>query len=411
MNWSIFIAKKLIASLQQSFSRFIIRLAVAATAISVAAMIVTLCLVNGFQATISQKVFSFWGHIHVQAYDQGKSLTAEELPFDEPPGLKQKIMAQDDVAHVQIFATKSAILKKSEGFEGVVLKGISKDFDWVNFSQFMQSGKPLDFSDSLYSRQLVISKKTADKLEIKVNDSLTLYFLRGQDDIQYRKVKISGIYMTGIDEYDNSFALADIRLLRRMNLWDSTEIGGYEIWVKDISTKKLALANDKIFNLLPDKLNSLTIRQQYPNIFDWLDVQHKTKWIVIVLMGIVAGINLITCLLILVLERTKMVGLLQSLGAENFSIQRIFLFYATYISLLGLAFGAIFGLGICAVEYYTHFLPMDQETYYVAYAPVYFDWLQISAVLLITAIICFLVLIIPSYIVTKITPIKALRFQ
>ncbi len=410
MNWSILIAKKIIASRQQSFSRFIIRLAIAATAISVAAMIVTLCLVNGFQATISQKVFSFWGHIHVQAYDQNKSLTAEELPFDETPGLRKRIMAQSDVAHLQIFATKSAILKKKEGFEGVVLKGVSNDFDWTNFSHFLQSGKPIDLGDSAYSRQLVISKKTADKLDVKINDSLTLYFLR-QENIQYRKVKISGIYSTGIDEYDNSFALADIRLLRRMNLWDSTKIGGYEIWVKDMDLEKLDLTNNKIFGMLPDGLNSLTIRQQYPNIFDWLDVQHKTKWIVIVLMGVVAGINLITCLLILVLERTRMVGLLQSLGAGNFPIQRIFLFYATYISLLGLALGALLGLGICSLEYFTHFLPMDQDTYYVAYAPVFFNWIQIFVVLAATAVVCFLVLIVPSYLVTKITPVKALRFQ
>lgn len=409
MNWSILIAKKIIASPQHSFSRFIIRLSVVATAISVAAMIVTLCLVNGFQATISQKVFSFWGHIHVQAYDQGKSLVAEEIPFDEVPKLKQQIMAEKGVAHVQVFATKSAILKKNNGFEGVVLKGISKDFDWGNFASFLQSGKRIDFSDTVYSHQLIISKKIADKLGVATNDSLLLYFLRNQNDIQYRKVKISGVFSTGIDEYDNSFALADIRLLRRMNLWDSTQIGGYEVWVNDL--EKLGAINDKIFSTLPDGLNSLTIRQQYPNIFDWLDVQHKTKWIVIAIMAVVAIINLITCLLILVLERTRMIGLLQSLGAGNFQIQRIFLYYACYISLLGLAFGSLLGLGICAIEYFTHFIPMDQDTYYVNYAPVAFDWLQISAVLVSTAIVCFSVLIIPSFLVVRITPVKALRFQ
>jgi len=409
MNWSAYIAKKIITAPKQSFSKFIIRLSVAATGVSVAAMLVTLCLVNGFQATVSQKVFSFWGHIHIQAYSPSHAIMAEEEPFDVLPGVEEKVIRTEGVKHVQPFATKSAIIKKDETFNGVVLKGIDNKFDWGNFQTFMASGKGIDFRDSLYSRELVMSQKMSDDLKVTVGDSLLVYFLRGESNIQYRKVKLAGIYKTGIEEYDNNFALADIRLLRRMNLWDSAQIGGYEVWINNLN--ELDIVNSRIFKQLPDGLNSLTIRKQYPNIFDWLDVQHKTKWIVICIMAIVAVINLITCLLILVLERTRMVGLLQSLGAGNTSIQKIFLWYATYISVAGVALGCLLGLGICWAENQFHFLRMDEATYYVSYAPVAFNWLQIGAVIVGTILVCFFSLILPSFLVSKITPVKALRFQ
>ncbi|MES2776235.1 MAG: ABC transporter permease [Bacteroidota bacterium] len=409
MNWSAYIARKIIVAPQQSFSKFIIRLSVVATSVSVAAMLITLCLVNGFQETVSKKVFSFWGHIHVEAYSQSRSIMAEEEGFTDSTGLAQVIAKVDGVSHVQPFATKSAILKNGETFNGAVLKGIDPSFDWKQFGSFMDSGTGIDFSDSSYSRQIVLSKKMADNLNVKAGDSMLVYFLRGESNIQYRKVKVAGLFKTGIEEYDQSFALADIRLLRRMNLWNNNQIGGYEVWVKD--PNKLDSVNQKIFDQLPDGLNSLTIRRQYPNIFDWLDVQHQTKWIVIAIMAVVAIINLVTCLLILVLERTRMVGLLQSLGSGNGSIQKIFLWYASYISVTGIVVGSALGLGLCWAEDQLHFLRMDEATYYVSYAPVAFNGLQIGLVLLGTAFICFVALILPSYLVSKITPVKALRFQ
>ncbi|MEO7309049.1 MAG: FtsX-like permease family protein [Chitinophagaceae bacterium] len=409
MNWSAFIARKIISAPQQSFSKFIIRLSVVATGVSVAAMLVTLCLVNGFQDTVSKKVFSFWGHIHVELYSPSRTIMAEEEGFKDSTGFRALIAATPGVAHVQPFATKSAILKKDETFSGVVLKGFDSSFDWGHFEPFMESGTGIGFTDTSYTREVVLSKKMASDLKVKTNDSLLLYFLRGESNIQYRKVKVAGIFKTGIEEYDQGFALTDIRLLRRMNLWDKEQIGGYEVWVKNLDL--LDTINTQIFKQLPDGLNSLTIRKQYPNIFDWLDVQHQTKWIVICIMAVVAIINLITCLLILVLERTTMVGLLQSLGAGNRSIQKIFLMYASYISVAGIALGSILGLGLCWAEDRFHFLPMDEATYYVSYAPVYFNWLQIGIVLAGTALVCFLALIVPSFLVSRITPVKALRFQ
>lgn len=409
MNWSSYIAKKIINAPQQAFSKFIIRLSIIATSISVAAMLITLCLVNGFEETVSQKVFSFWGHIHIQVFGQSHNVIAEEEPFNTDASFEEAIHNTDGVKHVQPFITKNIILKKEDLFSSVLLKGISQQFDWNNFASFIESGNRIDLTDSTYSRQIIISRKMSDDLKVIVGDSLLVYFLRGENNIQYRKVKVVGIYKTGIEEYDQNFVLADIRLLRKINIWDSAQIGGYEIWINDL--KKLDSINLKIFDQLPDGLNSLTIRQQYPNIFDWLDVQHRTKWIVIIIMAIVAVINLITCLFILILERTKMMGLLKSLGASNGSIQKIFLWYASYISFLGIAWGCCLGLGLCLAEYYFHFIYMDEATYYVSYAPVSFNWIQIFSVLTGTALICFLALILPSFLVSRITPVKALRFQ
>ncbi len=409
MSWSTYVARRILTGPQQSFSKFIIRLSVAATGFSVAAMLVTLCLVNGFQETVSNKVYSFWGHIHVQAYEQAQALVSEETPFETSAALQELIVKTNGVAHVQPFATKSAILKKGDNFSGIILKGINPQFDWQHFQPFLQKGKRLDFTDTLYSKQMMVSASVAKALEIKTGDTLQAYFLRQQSGIQFRSLQVVGIYSSGIEEYDQNFALADLRLLQRMNLWDNNQIGGYEVWINNLN--RLDTINNIIYSQLPQGLNSLTIRQQYPSIFDWLDVQHQTKWIVIIVMGIVAFINLVTFLLIIVLDRTKMIGLLQSLGATNDSIRLIFLWYGSYISLVGISAGLVLGLGICVAEYFLHFIKMDENTYYVSYAPVYFNWWQILAVTLATALVCFVVLIIPSFLVSKVTPVKALRFS
>ena len=409
MSWSTFVAKKILTGPQQSFSKFIIRLSVAATGFSVAAMLVTLCLVNGFQETVSNKVYSFWGDIHVKSYEQSQALVSEELPFETSPILEQAIRTAPNVEHVQPFATKSAILKRGENFSGIILKGINPQFDWRHFEPFMQRGAHLNFKDTLYSKDIIISSNIASTLQLKTNDTLQAYFLRGENNLQFRNLRVAGIFKSGIDEYDNNFALTDLRLLQRMNVWDNNLIGGYEVWVNKLKT--LNITSDSIYNRLPSGLNSLTIEQQYPSIFDWLSVQHQTKWIVVIVMGIVAFINLITFLLIIVLDRTRMIGLLQSLGAGNGSIQQVFLWYGSYISLFGIGVGALLGLGICAAEYFFRFLKMDESTYYVSYAPVSFDWLQIGVVVGGTALLCFIILIIPSFLVSRITPIKALRFR
>lgn len=408
MKLSFFISRRIIFNTQPSFSRFIIRLAVTATALSVSAMIITLSMVNGFQRAVSEKVFSFWGHVRVQSVSPIRSMVSEESSFHRNDTVEAAIRNAKGVTHFHSFAIKSVVLKTRENFEGVLLKGVDKRFEQQPFN-FLKSGRSISFADSGYSRDILLSEHTGKQLNVKAGDTVQCIFIRGGDDIRTRPLIVSGFYKTGIEEYDNSFALADINFLRRLNLWDSTEIGGYEAWINPASAMDTIAFN--INNALPQGINCYTIKQLYPNIFDWLAIQDQTKSIVVGVMILVAVINLITCLLILVMERTRMVGVLKAMGMAESGIRRIFWYYAGWISLTGIGFGLIFGLGLCWLQQFTGLLKMDEATYYVAVMPVYIVWWQVALVAIGSFIICFLALRLPLLFVRTISPVKAIRFQ
>ncbi len=410
MNVSFFIAKRLSFSKQQSFSRFIIRLSISATAVGVAAMIITLCFVNGFQQTISEKVFSFWGHIRVQHYEPDKSMVAEEVPITKNESVLQTIKKTDGVKIVQSFATKSAVIEKNKNIEGIQLKGIEADYDSTTLKPYLIYGKWLQFSDSNYTKEIILSKQLATALSIKINDTINIYFISGEDGVRkYRKLKLVGIYKTGIEEYDKLFAIGDIRLIQKINNWNNNQIGGYEIFTDNYHNSDSL--NTQLLNALPTEWMSRTIQSIYPNIFDWLSIQDVNRNVVFIIMAIVAVINLITCLLILILERTKMIGVLQSVGASNKTIVAIFLYYASVIAAVGITLGFIAGTGICLLQKYTGFISLDEASYYVSKAPILIVWWQLGAVCAATFIVCFIVLIIPALLVKKIKPITALQFR
>lgn len=410
MNISFFIAKRLAFSKQQSFSRFIIRLSVSATAVGVAAMIITLCFVNGFQQTVSEKVFSFWGHIRVQQYEPDKSMVAEEVPITKNESVLTTIKKTEGVKLVQSFATKSAVIEKNKNIEGILLKGIESDYDSSTLKPYLTEGKWLKFTDSNYSKEIILSKQLSTSLSIKINDTINIYFISGEDGVRtYRKLKVIGIYKTGIEEYDKLFAIGDIRLIQKINNWNNNQIGGYEIFT--INYHNSDSLSTQLLNALPSEWMSRTIQSIYPNIFDWLSIQDINRNVVFIIMAIVAIINLITCLLILILERTKMIGILQSIGASNKTIIAIFLYYASVIAAVGISAGFLVGTGICLLQKYTGFISLDETSYYVAKAPISIVWWQIGAVCAATFIVCFLVLIIPALLVKKIKPITALQFR
>ncbi len=410
MNISFFIAKRLAFSKQQSFSRFIIRLSVSATAVGVAAMIITLCFVNGFQQTVSEKVFSFWGHIRVQQYEPDKSMVAEEVPITKNESVLSTIKKTEGVTIVQSFATKSAVIEKNKNIEGILLKGIEADYDSSTLKPYLTEGKWLKFTDSNYSKEIILSKQLATALSININDTINIYFISGEDGIRtYRKLKVIGIYKTGIEEYDKLFAIGDIRIIQKINNWNNNQIGGYEIFTNNYHIADSI--NTQLLNALPTEWMSRTIQSIYPNIFDWLSIQDVNRNVVFIIMAIVAVINLITCLLILILERTKMIGVLQSIGASNKVIIAIFLYYATVIAAIGISMGFLVGTGICLLQKYTGFISLDETSYYVAKAPISIIWWQIGAVCATTFIVCFIVLIIPALLVKKIKPITALQFR
>ncbi len=412
MNVSRFIGERVAFSKQRSFSKFIIRLSVAATVVSVAAMIITLAFVNGFQRTVSEKVFSFWGHIRVQRYEMNKSLVAEETPMTRDDSIVKALRRFPEVKQVQAFGTRSVVVEKRRNIEGLLFKGVEADYAFSNLEPFITEGKWLDFTDSLYSKNILVSEQIAKQLELKLNDTLTVYFISGdQQGSTYRKLIVSAIYKTGIEEYDKLFAIGDIRLIRRLSGWQEDEIGGYEVFLSDY--KKMDTVNNYLMErgVLPDIWISRTVKQIYPNIFDWLNIQDVNRNVIFVVMSVVAVINLITCLLILVLERTRMIGILKAIGSTDWMIQKIFLFHASIISAAGVGLGLVIGLGLCFLQQATGFIQLDETAYYVSTAPVHIIWWQVVLVCLATLVVCFLSLIIPTLIVRSIRPVRAIQFR
>ena len=376
-------------------------------------MILTLGFVNGFQQAISTKVFNFWGHLHVQQYEPDKSMIAEETPLEKNDTVLQILKATPGVTQVQAFATKSAVLEKNKEIEGVLFKGVDSSYDFKNMQSFLKEGSWINFNDSLYSRQILISQPIADELQIKVNDTIHVYFISPETaSSSVRSLQVKGIFKTGIEEFDKSFALGDIRLLRRINNWTHSEIGGYEVFINDY--KNIDSVNDVLYNgptPLPGAWVSKSIKDIYPFIFDWLNIQDVNRNVIFIVMSIIAIINLVTCLLILVLERTRMVGVLKAIGSSDWSIQKIFLYHASIISCTGIGLGLFFGVGIALLQQYTGFIKLDETAYYVSTAPVNLIWWQVIAVCAATLVVCFLSLLLPTVFVRTIQPVKAIQFR
>lgn len=373
-------------------------------------MIITLAFVNGFQQTVANKVFSFWGHIRVQKYEPNKSLVAEETPIKKNSKVLSIITNEPGVYQIQTFATKSAIIEKNKEIEGILLKGVEKDYDSMQLKPFIKEGRWMHFNDSSYSKELLVSVQIARQLKIRLNDTIHIYFISSIDGSRnYRKLAVCGIYKTGIEEYDKLFALGDQQLIRKINNWAADETGGYEVFVKDYH--QMDSISNRLIDKLPAEWMSKTIREVYPNIFDWLNIQDVNRNVIFVVMAIVAIINLITCLLILILERTRMVGILKALGANDWLIQKLFLYHATVITFAGIGIGFVAGIGICWLQQITGFIRLDESAYYVSEAPIYIIWWQVFAVCAGTTLVCYLALIIPTLIIKRIQPTKAIQFR
>lgn len=412
MNVAAFIGERIAFSKQRSFSRFIIRLSVAATVVSVAAMIVTLAFVNGFQKTVSEKVFSFWGHVRVQRYEQNKSLVAEETPLPKNDSVVRALRSLPEVKQVQAFGTRSVVVEKNRNIEGLLFKGVEPDYSYQNIQPFIIKGSWLNFDDSMYSRNIILSQPIAQQLNIDVNDTVTVYFIsREQGGSTYRKLRVSAIYKTGIEEYDKLFAIGDIRLIRRLSDWQPDDIGGYEVFLKNYKKMDTVSHYLSMRGVMPDEWISRTVKQIYPNIFDWLKIQDVNRNVIITVMAVVAIINLITCLLILVLERTRMIGILKAVGGTEATIQQIFLYYAAVITAAGVGLGLVLGLGLCFLQQLTGFIKLDESAYYVSTAPVEIVWWQVVAVCAGTLVVCFLSLTVPTILVRSIRPVKAIQFR
>ncbi|MCA6491498.1 MAG: ABC transporter permease [Bacteroidota bacterium] len=410
MNLAFTIARKLAVSSQRSFAGFIIRLSVLATAVSVMALIITVSFVNGFQREVSEKVFSFWGHIRVQQYIPGKSIVAEELPMTKNDSLEKVISQVAGVKKIQPFATRSAVMEFNKSIEGVLIKGISAQYDSVPFMRFLQEGNWINWSDSNYSQDVLISSEQARLLNIHLKDTISLYFISPDESTRtYRKVRVCGIYRTSIAEYDQLFVIADLRMLQRVSNWANDQIGGYEVFVNQPSEIKTVHA--KVTEVLPLQTGSNTIEEIFPNIFDWLLIQNLNRNVLFIILGIVGLINMATCLLVLILERTRMVGILQTLGAPGKMIRYIFLYQAMLIAMTGILLGCLAGLALCWLQQATGFIRLDEASYYVSVAPVHIIGWQILLIVGSALLICFLCLLLPTLIIRTDRPIQYIQLR
>jgi lipoprotein-releasing system permease protein len=409
LNVSAFIAQRIAFNRQRSFSRFIIRLAICATVISVAAMILTLAFTNGFQYTISQKVFNFWGDIRVQRISGNQSSLAEELPIEKNDTVLRALHANAGIKTIQAFATKNAVIRSSEGIECVLMKGVEKDYDFSNLESFLKNGRWLHFNDSGYSNEIVLSTYTAGQLRIKPGDKVLIYFIQPSGQPRVRPMIVTGLFKTGIEDYDKSFAIGDLKLIQRLNSWRDDQIGGYEIFTRDY--RKADTINSLIYPKLPQAWGSRTTEEISPNIFDWLNLQNITIIIVLVIMIVVATLNLVTCLIILVLERTRMIGILKAIGTPDATIQQIFLYQGGIIAIFGLALGNVLALLICWAQNKYGFITLPEDAYFISKAVIKLEWWHLVLVNAGTFSICFLVLMIPTLVVRKVQPVRAIQFR
>jgi lipoprotein-releasing system permease protein len=412
LKLTYFIANRIAKAKKKTFSRFIMRISIIATTVSVASMIIAISFINGFQEVIAEKIFGFWGHVRVMHYEPVKATMAEETPIIGTDSILDQIKNHSNVKHVSAYATRSAILNANGTIEGVLLKGVSKDYPFDKLDRFLIKGNwpRSKESDSTSSGNIVISSYTASQLNTDTGKSILIYFIQDNGSPpKARKLKITGIFRTGIDVYDKVYALTELQLIQRMNGWSSSEIGGYEI--DFIAPDNMDRSVEDIFTTLPSGWNALTLKELSPEIFDWLKLQNTNKYILIVLMTVVAIINLITCLIILLIERTRMIALLKAMGSNDSTIQKIFILYGSQIAVRGIFFGILLGLGICLIQKYTEFIQLNEEVYYVNSAPVSIDYGQVILIAAGTLILSGLMLIIPSYISRKIIPARALVFK
>lgn len=406
MNLSLFIAKRIIFDANRTFSKLIVRIAILGITLGLAVMILAIAIVKGFKSEIREKVRGFSGDIQIAKLDLNSSF--ENTPFSMSDSLFRKIAGEPEIEWIQSFATKPGIINTNEEIEGVVLKGVAPDYNWTYFKKILISGQPIDFSDSLKSRtQILISKYTANRLKLKVGDDFLMYFI--ENSLRKRKFQIVGIYELGVDEVDKLYVIGDINLIRNLNNWGQKEVGGYELRVSKFD--QLDEIEARVYEALGMNLKSYTIKQYYPAIFDWLSLLDVNTQVILILMLAVAIINMISALLIMILERTNMIGLLKALGSTNWHIRKIFLYNAAYLIVLGLIFGNILGIGLGLFQAKTHFFGLDQASYYIDFVPVQLNLADVILLNIGTLLICLVVLLLPSLLVTKISPLKAIRFK
>jgi len=412
MNLSYFIAKRLTLDKkkQKSISNPISTIAVVAIALGIVMMMISVATGIGLQQKIREKIATFNGHIIITNYDNNQS-EISLYPIDKNQEFYPKFTSVEGIEHIQAVITKAGIIRTETTFEGIIFKGVGTDYLFQNLEEYLIEGRIPDLKQEKENAEVLISEYLSKRLEFKLGHRFTAHFMKenANERPNLRQFEIVGIYNSGFQEFDANFVFGDIRHLQRMNRWTENQIGNFEVFIRDFN--KITEKGIEVYQQIPPTLDSQTIIQKYAHIFEWLRITDSNIYLIIVLMLLVGIINIAVALLVLILERTQLIGILKALGADNWKIRKIFLYNAFYLISRGLLFGNLIGLGLLLLQKHFGLLKLNAESYYVNQAPVYLSLDYILALNIGTISICLLVLLIPSYIITKISPVKAIRFE
>lgn len=411
MNIEYFIAKRLITAKdhKSSISAPIIKIAITAIALGMIMMIVSIATGIGLQQKIRQKVAAFNGHIIISNFNGNESDVSTE-PVSTNQKFYPKFKNIQGINNIQAVASKAGMIRTEDAFEGIIYKGVGKDYRWDNIKEYLVSGTIPNFNEAL-NNEVLISEYLANRLNLKLGDSFNTFFMKedGNGLPNSRRFKIIGIYNSGLQEFDSAYIIGDIRHIQRINKWSPDQVGSFEVFVDDFT--KIKEKGDEVYSEISSTLNSQTIVDKFSYIFDWLKLFDFNIIVILIIMIVVSTINMVVALLVLILERTQMIGILKSMGADNWSIRKIFLYNAFYLIVRGLFWGNLIGIGLLVIQKYFGVIKLNPESYYVNVAPVDINIWYILALNIGTVIICLLVLLIPSYIITKISPAKTIRFD
>lgn len=411
MSLEYFIARRLITAkdYKSSISAPIIKIAISAIAIGIIMMIVSVATGIGLQQKIRDKVSAFNGQIIISNFDNNNS-EVTLTPISKKQDFYPNFKSVPEVSHIQAIASKAGIIRTENAFEGIVFKGVGADYDWNNIKEYIVDGKVPDFSKTL-NEEVLISRLLADRLNLKVGDNFNTFFIKEEQGKMpnSRRFKITGIFNSGFQQFDATYIIGDIRHIQRINKWTPDQVGAFEVFVKDFDNIKST--GIQVYDQTSSNLDTKTIIEKYSYIFDWLQLFDFNIIIILGVMILVATINMVVALLVLILERTQMIGILKAMGANNWTVRKIFLYNAFYLIIRGLFWGNLIGIAILLIQQQFGVVQLNPENYYVNQAPVYLNWGYIALLNLLTITVCFVVLLIPSYIITKISPVKAIRFE
>ncbi len=406
LNLALFIAKRISINSERTFSKLIVRIAVVGIMLGIAVMLLSIAIIKGFKSEIREKIRGFNGDIELLKYDLNAS--AENSPFVLNTNTLNTVKHNANVLSLAPFANKPGIIKTQNEVEGVVFKGIDASYNLKYLQSILISGSLINFKVALSAdKQILISNILATRLNLKVGDDFLMYFM--QESLRKRKFKIVGIYNTDVEEIDKTYVIGNINVVKKINKWQANQVGGFEITINKFDDlDNIAL---EIANLLPPEIKIMSIKELYPAIFEWLALLDVNTKVILVLMLIVATINMISALLIMILERTNMIGLLKAFGQTNWGVRKIFMYNAVYLISLGMILGNIIGLGLGFLQHQTHLLKLDAATYYMRFVPIEITFVDVLLINAGTLVVCFLVLLVPSMLVSRISPIKAIAFK